>query len=49
MEARKAEQKQLLETLQATLKGVKEAEAGAQMCLATRLLLHSRTAFSTRA
>jgi hypothetical protein len=29
MEARKAEQKQLLETLQATHKAVKEAEAGA--------------------
>jgi hypothetical protein len=28
MEARKAEQKQLLETLQATHKAVKEAEAG---------------------
>jgi uncharacterized coiled-coil protein SlyX len=30
MEARKAEQKQLLEALQAMLKGVKEAEAGAR-------------------
>jgi hypothetical protein len=39
MEARKAEHRQLLETLQATLKGVKEAEAGAQSCLPARLLL----------